>query len=386
MCASVTYDSLHPTLRLFRDLKRLRPHVTTILGGPHVDEVHDIQQFKNEAMPSDVVDYAVAGDGEYALRTILSALTRGQSQCAQPTEEGQCGNFSVYRHGQCICEGHEPLDPNLLPVLPIEMADTERRRMNLGRLLRCPELSPVVEMIAHRGCRFQCDCCSERLGAISARSIQSIIDEIELRRSNGFRMVFFNDSTFGNYPQLKELLIELERTGMLYGCLNRFDRLTQPGVLELYRRAGFRYFYCAVEQFEDSMLKRIDKAENTQRMLAGMALLHDMDFIVGVSLLYRMPFETEGSIRQTLEFVERWVNEGTIKLVSQSILTFRPATPFGCNLKEGFDRVPPNRGYPLDRFEEGQWYHLEPAGAPGLDWILKEAEQRFKSVLVRSID
>src|SRR5688572_25251676 len=43
VCASATYDSLYPTLRLLAAAKRLNSRLVTILGGPHVDEVHRLK-------------------------------------------------------------------------------------------------------------------------------------------------------------------------------------------------------------------------------------------------------------------------------------------------------------------------------------------------------
>ena len=67
ICASATYDSLYPTLQLFAKAKKVNPHLTTILGGPHFDEVHNIKLNDVQRTPH-LIDFGIAGDGESGTR------------------------------------------------------------------------------------------------------------------------------------------------------------------------------------------------------------------------------------------------------------------------------------------------------------------------------
>jgi radical SAM superfamily enzyme YgiQ (UPF0313 family) len=386
VCASVTYDSLWPVLRLFKHAKERRPPLLTVLGGPHVDETHELGKFNDGQIRRDIIDYAIAGDGDLALLALLRGLSAGAPGPVWPNSEMPEGFFRTYHRGTLIDRGDRPLQLDALPPLPVELADTQARRENLGRLLKRPDLCPAVEMIAQRGCDYACECCSERKIAKNPRTVDSILAVVELRRMQGFRMVFFNDSTFGLYPNRRDLLAELGRTGMQFGCLNRFDHLTNPTLLDAYRSAGFVYFYCAVEQFDNSVLTRLTKAENIAQIERSVRLLYERGFMLGVSLLYGLPDESRTSIERTLEFVGQWVGRGLIRLVSQSVLSLHPGTPAGRNLEGSFDRIPPHQGFPFDRFEEGQWYHLPHVTGAHLEWIAAESERRFGQALVRSPD
>ena len=387
LCASATYDSLWPVLRLFQRAKNRKPEVVTLLGGPHVDEIHELGRFNDADIHHDIVDYAIAGDAELALLALLRGLATGKDGPVRYPSKMPEGVFSTYHHGQRIDGGGRPLELDALSPIQIELADTASRRSNLARLLCRPDLSPVVETIAQRGCVYACECCSERRIPLNHRSIDSIIAEVDLRKRQGFQVVFFSDSTFGKYRPLPDLLRELRRTGMKFGCLNRFDLLANPTLLNAYKEAGFAYFYCAIEQYDDSVLRGITKAENTAQIKASMALLHDLGFMLGVSLLYGLPGESRGSIERTLDFVGEWVDRGLIRLVSQSALSLRPAPPLGRKFGKSFDSAPPHRGFPFDAFEEGHWYHLPQATEQHLEWIANESHGRFGNVLVRrSVD
>jgi radical SAM superfamily enzyme YgiQ (UPF0313 family) len=386
VCVSATYDSLYPTLQLFAEAKKLNPRIVTILGGPHFDEVHNISALSDIFRHPELIDYAIAGDGEIALRELLKELSIKETANLQTVAENSTGRVWVYNNRGQSVSINKPLVLDELPFIPIELAsDSHRLDFDVftdeqGTIL------PTIQMIAARGCPYSCSFCSERkeLAYPNVRSIGNIIQEIELRKQQGFRVVFFDDSTFGAYPKLLDLLHELKNTGMKFGSLNRFNHLTNPKLVEEFREAGFVYFYCAIELYDDEALRRMMKFQTTSHIIRGMRNLADFGFTLGVSLLYGLPYETEESIQATLDFTEEWVERGVIKLVSESVLSFHPGTPEGRDKNYSFDRTPPNLGYPWNRFEEGQWYHSAHVTPQYLEKILIASQERFSYALVRN--
>jgi radical SAM superfamily enzyme YgiQ (UPF0313 family) len=385
ICASATYDALYPTLRLFSEAKRLNPEIVTILGGPHFDEVHGLRRFNDVHGHSEIVDYGIAGDGEYALLALLKALSqRSLSDLCLETIQGRSW---IYTRDSVLPTSGRTLELNTLPFMPVELANMKRHQHDFDVFSdEFGDILPTVQMIAQRGCGYQCSFCSERrsLAHPNARSIDNILAEIDLRKLQGFKAVFFDDSTFGLYPQLTELLAELQRTGMVFGCLNRFNHLTDADLVRRYQEAGFVYFYCSVEQFSDDALRQMRKGQNTERIRQAMKNIHDHGIALGVSLLHGLPYETEDSIQATLDFTAKWVEAGVIRLVSESVFSLHPGTPDGKTLVSGFDCPPPHRGYPFDRFEEGQWYHAPHVTPDYLHKICVLSEQRFGHAMVRN--
>ncbi len=384
ICASATYDSLYPTVRLLARAKELRPEVVTILGGPHFDEVHDRPHASDVWNSRSPVDFGIAGDGEYALLALIQALST--NRIGDLSLDNVAGKAWVYTRGGRAMTSGKPLDLDVLPFMQTDLADTTRHRNSFDVFAADGAILPTVQMIAKRGCDYGCEFCSEsrHLAYPNVRSIQSIVEEVELRRSQGYEAVFFDDSTFGLYPQLRALLSELASTGMVFGCLNRFNHLKSERILQAYREAGFVYFYCSIEQFDDKPLKLMNKAQDTRTISKSMSVLSEYGFMLGVSLLYGLRGEDESTIRSTLDFVQHWVAEGTVRLVSESVLSFHPGTPAGRALAGTFSRTPPNQGFPFDRFEEGQWWHPRHVTASYLEGILRESEERFGTAMVRN--
>lgn len=396
ICASATYDSLYPTLQLFSEAKKLNSNIMTFFGGPYFDEVHNLQGELQALNPvystPDLVDFAIAGDGEYALKAILAAVSRGNFSGFKASEiEGKATIYvspkNRYFNGKVIKleTSGRPLDLKRLPFMPIEVID-KRHKYDFDVFSEDSRILPTVQMIASRGCRYACSYCSEsrELAYPNAKPIETILQEVELRKKQGFKAVFFDDSTFGAYPELIKLLEELSETGIVFGSLNRFDHLTKPEIVKAYEKAGFEYVYCSVEQFDNPTLKEMGKCQKAEQIRSSIELLSERGFNIGVSLLFGFQYETQGSIKKTLDFAAEWVRKGTIKLVSESILSFHPGTPAGHKVKGGFNRTPPNSKYPFDQFEEGIWYH-EPHVTPKyLKRILKMSEDRFKDQMVRN--
>jgi len=386
VCASTTYDSLYPTLQLFSEAKKINPEIKTIIGGPHVDEVHELQN--NEITQNQVVDFAIAGEGDYSLKAVLEAISNNSLSDLNPRNIS--GRSWIYYKGEKYSTKGIPLNLNELPFIPIELVDTERHKHNFDIFHNIEKILPTIQMIAQRGCIYNCNFCSERkdLAYSTSRSIDSVMEEIELRKEQGFEAVFFDDSTFGAFKNkqrgIKDLLKELEKTKMVFGSLNRFNHLNNPEIVEHYRRAGFEYLYCSIEQFDDYTLKSMNKHQKVEEIESSMKLLSQNGFKVGVSLLYGFPYETKESIKKTMDFTKKWVDEGTIILVSESILSYHPGTPIIKNKKLRFNRSLPNKGPPFSKFEEGQWYHPKHVNLEYLEKILQTSEEKFKKVMVRN--
>ncbi|MFC1697030.1 hypothetical protein ACFL1H_01745 [Nanoarchaeota archaeon] len=146
--------------------------------------------------------------------------------------------------------------------------------------------------------------------------------------------------------------------------------------------AGFEYFYCAIQQFDSSVLSSIPKRQDKRKIERSMKQISTSGIKLGVSLLYGLPFETKESILATLDYTQENVQNGPIVLVSESVLSYHPGSVEG--RKIDFNSVPPNQGFPFNRFEEGQWYHPEHVTKDYLNNILQMSEDRFKNVMVRS--
>jgi len=393
VCVSCTYDDVYSTLKLLRAVKNKFPEVVTIVGGPHFDELTDLPEYRWEAIgKGKPVDFVIAGDGEILLLELLRALADNTKDVISVAAKAS-GRGWIYDAYGNKASASTALNLDSLPFLPVELS-ADQHRQDFDIFMKDGKIIPTAQMIAIRGCPEFCIYCSERVSLAypNHRSIENIMREVYLRKAQGYGAIFFDDSTFGAYPHLNELLVELEKTEMKFGCLNRFDYIQTPDVLERFSKAGFTYMYVSIEHFDPEALKKIGKGQTTEQIEDSLTLFQDSPIKLGVPLMFGFPYETETSIKATLDFTAEWVDRGPVILVGPSLLTFHPGTPEGQSplarkiiaAGGGFNRPYLHTGYPWNRFEESGFYHYEHVTTDHVGRIAEWAEDRLGNVLIRN--
>lgn len=394
LCVSLTYDDVYPVFRLLYAVKQKFPETIVVAGGPHFDELTELPEYRQEAIgPSKPVDFVISGDGEFLLLELLQSLTHISEVDISEVAKKASGRGWIYdAHGN-MASVSTPLNLDSLPFLPIELS-ADQHRQDFDIFMQGSEVVPTAQMIAIRGCPQSCLYCSEQRGLAypNHRSLENILQEVYLRKSQGYGAIFFDDSTFGAYPHLDNLLIELGQTGMQFGCLNRFDRVQKPDMLEKFSRAGFTYMYCSIEHLDSVTLKMMGKNQSVKHITTSLKLFEGSSIKLGVPLMFGFQHETEYSIKTTLDFTAGWVKKGVVTLVGQSLLTFHPGTPEGksslarkiINAGGGFNRPYLHTGYPWNQFEEYGFYHHEHVNTDHVARITQWSEERLGRVLVRN--
>jgi len=393
LCVSSTYDDVYPMLRLLYAVKQKFPETVVIVGGPHFDELTELPEYRHEAIGvGKPVDFVIAGDGELLLLELLRSLTRDSVDIWEIAKRASGRGWIYDAHGN-VASVSVSLNLDGLPFLPIELS-ADQHRQDFDIFMQGNEVVPTAQMIAMRGCPEFCIYCSERgsLAYPNYRSIENILQEVSLRKSQGYGAVFFDDSTFGAYPNLDDLFVELGRTGMQFGCLNRFDRIQTSDVLEKFSQAGFTYMYCSIEHFNPKALKMMGKGQSIEHIETSLKLFEESPIKLGVPLMFGFQYETESSIKATLDFTAEWVARGVVTLVGQSLLTFHPGTPEGkgplarriITAGGGFNRPYLHTGYPWNQFEEYGFYHHEHVNADHVTRIAQWSAERLGKVLIRN--
>lgn len=415
---SGTYDSHFTASRLATMTKRFNQDVLVIYGGPHVDEVANRKvisvmpqtyPFNEVGCPFDIL---VKGDGELVLLHLIRILgnKKGRQALLEHLDTSEArmscacipGTFEVHARTtrgqvQIITGSGLPLNLSGLPFMPRKLFghDLDLYGFSCFRKQRADggfDLLPSTSTMLHRGCRSLCIFCSER-GGYLARSLDHIAAELDELVKAGIKGVFFDDSTFGDHEGFDELLACLQSFPLQYGSLNRFDTLQDARFVERLAQSGFVYQYCAIEQFDDSVLKASAKGQRTQEIRRGVEHLHASGIQLGTSLLFGLPSETEGGVNATLDFVAEIEKLGILSCVSMSLYSYHPNTPLTLGTREGkqihsllrYDREPPNQGEPWNCFEEGQWFHPLWLTAKRASYIHHQAQKRIGSKLVRNM-
>ena len=167
-----------------------------------------------------------------------------------------------------------------------------------------------------------------------------------------------------------------------WGCLNRFDKIKDAELISRMAEAGMTYMYLGLELYDEEALRRMKKDitkkrrslrkpsnKETGSMLTHMSealkMLKAANVLTGVSILFGLPKETKEVELRTIEYVGKQVAEGSISLVSLSLLNYH----LGSSLTDAvlkqrdldYRNVPDEQtarqlSAPWNCFEEGGWF------------------------------
>src|SRR3954470_9679678 len=243
--------------RLVADLKRIRPDVTVVLGGPEVSHETDRQEIVAHA------DYVITGEADLAFGEL----------CAQ------------------ILSGRRPLNK----VIPAELPELDRLAPPYDLYSDEDVRNRVIYVEASRGCPFRCEFCLSSLDVpvrnvplgLFLEAMQSLLDR-------GVKHFKFVDRTFNLNlkigQRILQFFLERYRPGLFLHFEMIPDRLPE-GLRELIRQfpAGALQFEVGIQTFNEEVAQRISrrqdnfKVEENLRFLRAETGVHvHADLIVGL--------------------------------------------------------------------------------------------------------
>ncbi len=246
-----------PTTEVVSILKRVRPGITIILGGPEVS-------YEVEAQPIvQMADYIITGEADLAFARVCQQLLSGQ----RPTAK--------------IIQAELPDFPGL--VLPYDLyydQDVAHR---------------IIYVEASRGCPFSCEFCLSSLD-IPVRQVPlpALLEHLQRLLDRGVRQFKFVDRTFNlNLEASRAILaflLERHRPGHFFHFEIIPDRLPAP-LREIIARfpSGALQFEVGVQTFNPEVAERISRRQDYDRLEANLRFLRGQtgahihaDLIVGL--------------------------------------------------------------------------------------------------------
>ena len=189
---TIERDNVHALARL---IKKLAPHVVTVLGGPYPTSSGQ------SVMKDESVDCAVIGEGEITFHELLVALR----------EKRDLSTVSgiLFRDGERVVE--TPDRPTIADLDELPMPSWDR--VDFAEYDKDPNLERFTAgrwaaIATSRGCPFKCTYCHDVFGKrFRARSPQKVIEEMELLiERHGVRSFLFYEDIF-NFQRKRVLEI-----------------------------------------------------------------------------------------------------------------------------------------------------------------------------------
>lgn len=187
VCFSCYIWNIDMTIRLCSSLKKIKPKIITVIGGPEVsfDGVSILERHE-------FIDFCVCGEGEETSKKLFSFLENGA---------GSLKSIAglIYRDGMKVADnGSAPIIENL-DSIPFPYYGEEESLKNR-----------IVYYESSRGCPFNCSyCLSSTIKGVRFLSIDRIKRDLKWFTDNDIGLVKFVDRTFNcgkNYFEIWKYL------------------------------------------------------------------------------------------------------------------------------------------------------------------------------------
>jgi radical SAM superfamily enzyme YgiQ (UPF0313 family) len=296
--------NIERTLWIAGELKRVRPGLKIIIGGPEVtaDNVW--------VLDHPAVDYAAIGEGEQTFADLLEALSHDERPSA-PIE-------GLYVHN------------GVAPAFrrPLAKLDDVSSPYLAGILDAADEQMLLLETI--RGCIFKCKFCyyPKSYDDLYFVSEEKIVANLEHARRRGAREVVLLDPTlnqrrdFGGFLKLLARC-NPERQFTYFGEL-RAEGITTE-IARLLREANFTEVEIGLQSIDPLAMELMDRNNNLTAFERGARAMLDGGIKVKVDLIIGLPGDTISSVRRGIEYVR---SSGLYSEVQVFNLAILPGTAF----------------------------------------------------------
>ncbi|HEY4501846.1 MAG TPA: radical SAM protein [Candidatus Paceibacterota bacterium] len=342
---TTTTPQLPAVMQIAAEIRRLRPDLRLILGGPHVTLVYSAQKLeqkrginwegrgsKSARQLEKMFDVLVSGDGEFA---ILKAL----EDDAPKVVDGDDPKGGLFLTNETFSSSPEPA----------------RHLVDLKSYHYSIEGHRATSLIAQLGCPFGCGFCggrnSKSLRQIRNRDTASIIREVEgLHKDYGYTGFMFYDDELNvskTFVELMDGLSDLQsKLGVdfrLRGFVKSELFAKHPEQAPAMYRAGFRWLLCGFEAANERILINIDKRATLDDNTRCVELAKRAGLKIKALMSAGHPGESEASIND----IRDWLIRMEVDDFDCTVITTYPGTPY-------YDLAVPHESQP------GVWTYTHP--------------------------
>lgn len=264
-----------------------------VVGGSHASAVPE------SLLASRHVDYVIRGEGEKALVEFIRHL-RGQITVeAVP-------NLAYRQDGEIV---YNPIEDNFaIDELPLpDLSDLSPSIYTLAG-------KPMTFMITSRSCPHKCSFCSVHttFGTnYRRRSLENVLEEIELRYHQGYRIIDFEDDNLTYYKQTfkelcRRLIARFPGRDMAFVAMNGISYLSlDDELLELMYYAGFSHLNLALVSSDKTVRETTKRPHTLEAYVKVVSKAHQLGFKIVSYQILGLPNESLDSMIQTLAFNAR---------------------------------------------------------------------------------
>jgi len=314
---SATTISVTNGARIAAGVKARLPHVTTVVGGPHVSAAPEptLRTFPE-------FDYGVLGEGEVAFFELLDALAAGRSPAGIVGIAGRDTAGAI----QLSCRAPYLDDLDALPFPAWDLLGDAFPHRFGPSIFNYP-CTPVATIVTSRGCPFSCSFCDRSTSGKLGRyhSTEYVLELCRELAARGTRHVLFYDDLFTvKKKRVVALCEELIRAELpfTWSC-NSHPNLLDIDTMRLMKRAGCWQIAYGVESGSQRILDVVKHEVRLPRLRETLRLTRQAGIRARGFLMLGHPTET----LETLEETRQFLTEVELDQVQITKFTPYPGTP-----------------------------------------------------------
>ncbi len=267
------------------------------------------------SLAKDGVDIVVIKEPEFIIRDVICNLEKKDNSWKEVKGIGYKGN------GRIVIKEDYPFIENL-DELPFPDRRMLPRKVDYFNPL--VKKMPYTTMLTSRGCPGRCSFCTVPSfygGKIRSRSLDNILNELQIVQNLGYKEVFFRDETFTFYKQRNvKLCQEIIKKNMdlTWICNARIGTIDKE-IMRLMKKAGCHLIKIGVESGVQQILDNLQKGIKLEMTRKTFTWAHEVGMDIHAHVMLCSPGETMETINQTINFVKK---------IKPTAVTFGICTPY----------------------------------------------------------
>ena len=294
-------------LEVSSELKRARPGLPVVVGGP---EVTPRAEELLKASPE--VDFVVLGEGELTFGELLAAWLEGGR------DYGAIAGLVFRGEGGVVRNPDRPLMPDL-DVLPSPY---------LTGAVRLEGREDAVSLETSRGCPFDCKFCDwQTKQRIRYFSVDRVLSELDVITKHASNIEMCDSDVLMNSPRARQIyagFLRLGRSATLSG--STYLPYADPAWIRELDSPQVR-FYAGIQTVNEEALEKITRRFDREKMERSIGAIHERagSVFLRFQLIYGLPFDDLAGHRRSIDWCLS-MHPGDIDLFKPHVL---PGAGFG---------------------------------------------------------